>query len=171
MARKSASAFTGIANGRERQRATLALNRWRQKYRSWERQADQLPNIQSMGGHVDFGLYLDYTTEELAVYKDYNTFAVALQARESDIDARVQASIQRLSAQQALERSSAAAKAAARGVKRGRGRPRGRSTLRYGQHVYLILGYNHGQGANFNRYIAEAPPVYEVEPYEEWIDL
>ena len=171
MARKSASPFTGLPEGRERQLATLELNRWRQKYRAWERQADKLPNIASMGGHVDFGAYLDYTKEELAAYKDYRTFAISVQARIADIDARVKASASRLEGQQALERRSATTKATARGVKRGRGRPRKRREMLYGQHVFLLLNYNHGRGAAFDEYVATRPTVRELVPYDGWWEL
>lgn len=171
MARKSTSPFVGIPEGADRQLATLALNRWRQKYRAWERQADKLPNIASMGGHVDFGPYLDYTKAELAAYKDYRTFETSLQARIADIDARVKASAARLEGQQAMERRSAVAKAAAKGVKRGRGRPRKRVELTYGQHVYLLINYNRGRGAAFDDYVATRPSVRELTPYNGWGEM
>lgn len=92
--------------------------------------------------------YLGFADEALAGFQTYEQFRTAVYARRAEIDAKVEASKQRAS----ISRDG-----------HGRG-------LTYGQRVWVVTAYNHGQGAYFQGYSAEElEPSVEMTEIEDWL--
>lgn len=125
---------------RERRSAQAYLNNFNSSIRKWDRQASTLPQ----NGGVLLGPYLGYTDQALAEFTSLSQVVASIQAKRDEIAAKVQQQRQ------------------ATYMGRG-GHGRG---LNYGQYVWMVTAYNHGQGARYQGYTAE-----EIEPYVEMTDI
>ena len=134
-----ASKFVNLTP-RERRSAQAYLNNFNSSIRKWDRQASTLPQ----NGGVLLGPYLGYTDQALAEFTSTSQVVASIQAKRAEIDAKVQ---------QQRQTSS---------MGRG-GHGRG---LNYGQYVWMVTAYNHGQGARYQGYTAE-----EIEPSVEMTDI
>lgn len=134
-----ASKFVNLTP-RERRSAQAYLNNFISSIRKWDRQASTLPQ----NGGVLLGSYLGYTDQALAEFTSISQVVASIQAKRAEIDAKVQ-----------QQRQAAAT---------GRG-GHGRG-MNYGQYVWMVTAYNHGQGARYQGYTAE-----EIEPTVEMTDI
>lgn len=138
-----ASKFTSMSP-RERRSAQAILNNYNRSIRLWDASAATLPQ----NGGVSLRPYLSFADEALAGFHTYEQFRSAVYARRTEIDAKVEISKQRTS----ISREG-----------HGRG-------LTYGQRVWMVTAYNHGQGAYFQGYSAEEiEPSIEMTEIEDWL--
>lgn len=138
-----ASKFTNLTP-RERRSAQAYLNNFNSSIRKWDRQASTLPQ----NGEVSLAPYLGYAVQALAEFTSLSQVVASIQAKRAEIDAKVQQ--QRQTA--AMGRSG-----------HGRG-------LTYGQYVWMVTAYNHGQGARYQGYTAEEiEPSVEMTDIEDWL--
>lgn len=138
-----ASKFTSMSP-RERRSAQAILNNYNRTIRLWDTSAALLPQ----NGGVSLRPYLGFTDEALGGFQSYEQFRTAVYARRAEIAAKVETSKQRASISR---------------VGHGRG-------LTYGQRVWMVTAYNHGQGAYFQGYSAEElEPSVEMTEIEDWL--
>lgn len=138
-----ASKFTSMSP-RERRSAQAILNNYNRSIRLWDASAATLPQ----NGGVSLRPYLSFADEALAGFQTYEQFRSAVYARRTEIGAKVEISKQRAS----ISREG-----------HGRG-------LTYGQRVWMVTAYNHGQGAYFQGYSAEEiEPSVEMTEIEDWL--
>lgn len=138
-----ASKFTSMSP-RERRSAQAILNNYNRSIRLWDASAALLP--QNSG--LSLRPYLGFTDEALAGFQTYEQFRTAVYARRATIDAKVEISRQRAA------------------VSKG-GHGRG---LTYGQRVWMVTAYNHGEGAYFQGYSPEElEPSVEMTEIEDWL--
>ena len=94
------------------------------------------------------GPYLGYTDQALAEFTSLSQVVASIQARRAEIDAKVQ-----------QQRQASAM-----------GRGRHGVGLNYGQYVWMVTAYNHGQGARYQGYIVEEiEPSVEMTDIEDWL--
>lgn len=138
-----ASKFTGMTP-RERRSAQAILNNYNRSIRLWDASAASLPQ----NGGVSLKPYLGFSDAALADFQTYEQFRIAVYARRAEINAKVEVSKQRAS----ISRDG-----------HGRG-------LTYGQRVWMVTAYNHGQGAYFQGYsVEEIEPSVELTEIEDWL--
>lgn len=138
-----ASKFSNLTP-RERRSAQAYLNNFNSSIRKWDRQASTLPQ----NGGVSLASYLGYTDQSLAEFTSISQVVASIQAKRAEIDAKVQQQRQMT----AMGRGG-----------HGRG-------LNYGQYVWMVTAYNHGQGARYQGYTAEEiEPSVEMTDIEEWL--
>lgn len=138
-----ASKFTNLTP-RERRSAQAYLNNFNSSIRKWDRQASTLPQ----NGGVSLAQYLGYTVQQLAEFTSLSQVVASIQARRAEVDAKVQQQRQLT----AMGRGG-----------HGRG-------LNYGQYVWMLTAYNHGQGARYQGYTAEEiEPTVEMTDIEDWL--
>lgn len=138
-----ASKFTSMSP-RERRSAQAILNNYNRSIRLWDASAATLP--QNSG--LSLRPYLGFADEALAGFQTYEQFRTAVYARRATIDAKVEVSKQRASVSKGSH---------------GRG-------LTYGQRVWMVTAYNHGEGAYFQGYSAEElEPSAEMTEIEDWL--
>lgn len=138
-----ASKFANLTP-RERRSAQAYLNNFNSSIRKWDRQASTLPQ----NGGVSLAPYLGYTDQALAEFTSISQVVASIQAKRAEIDEKVQ-----------QQRQAAA-------MGRG-GHGRG---MNYGQYVWVVTAYNHGQGARYQGYTAEElEPNVEMTDIEEWL--
>lgn len=102
----------------------------------------------SANGGVSLAPYLGYTVQALAEFTSLSQVVASIQAKRAEIDTKVQQQRQ--------------ATAMGRG---GHGRG-----LNYGQYVWMLTAYNHGQGARYQGYTAEEiEPSVEMTDIEDWL--
>lgn len=129
---------------RERRSAQAHLNNFNSSIRKWDRQASTLPQ----NGGVLLGAYLGYTDQALAEFTSISQVVASIQAKRAEIDAKVHQQRQFT----AMGRGG-----------HGRG-------LNYGQYVWMVTAYNHGQGAKYQGYTAEEiEPLVEMTDMEDWL--
>lgn len=138
-----ASKFVNLTPG-ERRSAQAYLNNFNSSIRKWDRQASTLPQ----NGWVSLAAYLGYTDQTLAEFTSISQVVASIQAKRAEIDAKVQQQRQMT--------------AMGRG---GHGR-----RMNYGQYVWMVTAYNHGQGARYQGYTAEEiEPTVEMTDIEDWL--
>lgn len=138
-----ASKFTSMSP-RDRRSAQAILNNYNRSIRLWDASAALLPQ----NGGVSLRPYLSFIDESLARFQTYGQFRAAVYARRAEIEAKVETSKQRAS----ISRDG-----------HGRG-------LTYGQRVWMVTAYNHGQGAYFQGYSPEElEPSVEMTDIEDWL--
>lgn len=143
-------------DGREKRSAIARLNSYRRQIRTWQRQAEELPNYgRTNMPAVKLADYLDYDEWELEGFETADELAESIEARRALIAEKVSASQDRFRMQHPPRRTGRV------------GRPR-QERLLYGQHVYLVTVFNHGQGALFSGYVAEVATDAEPTHIEEW---
>lgn len=129
---------------RERRSAQAILNTYNRSIRLWDNSAASLPQ----NGGVSLKQYLGFSDSALADFQNYEQFRTAVYARRAEIDAKVETSKQRASLSSG-----------------GHGRG-----LTYGQRVWMVTAYNHGEGAHFQGYSAEElEPSVEMTEIEDWL--
>lgn len=129
---------------RERRSAQAILNNYNRSIRSWDASASALPQ----NGGVSLKPYLGFSDSALADFQTYEQFRGAVYARRAEIEAKVEVSKQR-------------ADISSEGHGRG---------LTYGQRVWMVTAYNHGQGAYFQGYsVEEIEPSVEMTEIEDWL--
>lgn len=138
-----ASKFASMSS-RERRSAQAILNNYNRSIRLWDASAATLPQ----NGGVSLRPYLGFADEALADFQSYEQFRAAVYARRAEIGAKVETAKQRAS----ISRDG-----------HGQG-------LTYGQRVWMVTAYNHGQGAYFQGYSAEElEPSVEMTEIEDWL--
>lgn len=138
-----ASKFASMSP-RERRSAQAILNNYNRSIRLWDTTASLLPQ----NGGVSLAPYLGFSDSALADFQTYEQFRSAVYARRAEIDAKVETSKQRASLSSG-----------------GHGRG-----LTYGQRVWMVTAYNHGEGAHFQGYSAEElEPSVEMTEIEDWL--
>lgn len=138
-----ASKFVNLSP-RDRRSAQAYLNGYNSRVRAWDRQAALLPQ----NGGVSLLPYIGFSASALTEFTTVKQFRAAIEARLFEIDIKVQAQKQR---------------AAMSPGGHGRG-------MSYGQYVWMLTVYNHGQGARFMGYSAEEiEPSIEITDIEDWI--
>lgn len=138
-----ASKFVNLTP-RERRSAQAYLNNFNSSIRKWDRQASTLPQ----NGGVSLAQYLGYTDQALGEFTSIAQVVASIQAKRGEINAKVQ-----------QQRQMAAMGAGGHGRR-----------LNYGQYVWMVTAYNHGQGARYQGYTAEEiEPSVEMTDIEEWL--
>lgn len=165
---KRGTTWSGMS-GQDARRAQAALNNYKSTVRSWQTQAEDLPNYDRIGA-VDLWTYLGYTPDELAGYTTYDQFAASIRARRDLIKDKVTAMRDRHIARERKVAKNIRARIKTTTGYSIRGRP-SLPLLKEGQYVYLAVAYNNGQGAGFEGYSAggeTATPAFRPTDITSW---